>query len=84
MQLLAAAALSDIAPTSAEIAAKAVPVLIVGLADPAVQYRYEAAEALGKWGSLAASAKPALEKLLQDPQDAVRDAAAAALKKIGG
>ncbi|MFZ5831070.1 MAG: HEAT repeat domain-containing protein, partial [Planctomycetota bacterium] len=84
LALLSAWALAKVHPTCPNCAARSVPVLIRGLADPATQYRYQAAEGLKAWGKLAAPAKEALLKATQDTDAAVRKAAKEALAAIGG
>ena len=82
VRLLSAWALSQIAPASAEIAAKAVPVLSAGLSVPEVQDRVLSAEALGDFGLQAKSAAEALKKATTDEDKDVEDEAARALKAV--
>jgi HEAT repeat protein len=84
LALVSAWALIQIHPASAEVAGKTVPVLIGGLSAPTPLARQGAAESLGHLGPLAKQAVPALQKLLQDEDQAVRDVAAAALRSIRG
>lgn len=60
--------------------------LIAGLADPEASVRADAANALGKLGPAASPAVAALERLVQDPEEAVtvRDQARYALRSIRG
>lgn len=81
--LAAAWALSQIDPQCSQVAAKSVPLLIKGLADPEPKVRKEAAAALRNIGPLAKDAIPALKTALNDKDELVRDTAAAALKAIG-
>jgi HEAT repeat protein len=62
----------------------AVPSLLQTLVHPAPEMRAKAAHILGKLGPIAAEAKPLLEKLLQDKDEAPRSAAAEALRLIAG
>jgi HEAT repeat protein len=61
-------------------ASKLVKPLIAAMADPQVEV--QAINALGALGADAKDALPALKRLKADPQQAVRDAAADAVKKI--
>ena len=84
LSLLSAWALAQIEPASAEAAAKTVPVLIAGLAHSVPKYRQGAAESLGNLGPLAKDALAQLQKTVkEDPDPAVRQAAAQAVEKIG-
>ena len=56
--------------------------LAAALSDPDPRVRQIAAEALGRFGSLAASAEPALSKALDDSNADVRKAASDALLSI--
>ncbi len=76
-------AMLKIQPTNAEIIARAIPLLIEGLSVLQDPGRVEVAVALGEIGPAAKSAAPALRKAEGDPNPAVRDAATAALQKIG-
>ena len=58
------------------------PVFTKGLEHEELLVRLESANTLGLFGAKAKSAVPALVKALQDREGYVRDAAAAALKKI--
>ena len=76
--------MAQIEPASAEAAAKTVPVLIAGLAHSVPKYRQGAAESLGNLGPLAKDALAELQKTVkEDPDPAVRQAAAQAVEKIG-
>ena len=81
--LIGAWALAQIHPKCNQCAAKAVPVLIRGLADEEAQYRVSAADGLMAFGPLAKQAAPALEKASKDGDQGVREAAAEALKAVG-
>jgi HEAT repeat protein len=76
-------ALAEIDPKDPQTAAKVVPVLIQALEESDPPTRLHAAEALGLFGPLAGDAAAALKKLQSDPDQGVREAAAAALKAIG-
>ncbi len=80
--LAAAWALAQIDPQCSQVAAKSVPLLIKGLADPEPKVRIEAAAALRNIGPLAKDAVPALKMALNDKDESVRDTASAALKAI--
>ena len=80
--LLSAWALNQIQVKSAEIAAKALPVLIEGLTLPTAKCRQLAAEGLQDLGPLAKDAATALERASADEDKDVRDAAAKALKAV--
>jgi HEAT repeat protein len=75
-------ALTQIDPKDPQTAAKLVPVLIQALEEPDPPTRLHAAEALGLLGPLAGDAADALKKLQSDPDQPVREAAAAALKAV--
>jgi HEAT repeat protein len=77
-------ALVQIRPKDAKTAAIAVPVLVRALGDRDPLFRHGAAEALGQLGPLGKPAAAALKKALKDEDKGVSDAAAAALKAIGG
>jgi HEAT repeat protein len=82
--MAAAWALARIAPGDADVAAKAVPVLVHGLSDADERTRLESAEALGAWGPAAKPASAALKQASQDDESAaVRGAAEAALARVG-
>jgi HEAT repeat protein len=73
----------DFEPPLLAVGAPAIPALVEALArgeEPALIAR--AAEVLGKMGTAAAAAVPALEKLLDDPDDEVRREAAKVLRQI--
>jgi len=76
-------ALAQVDPKDPQTAAKSVPVLIQALEEPDPPTRLHAAEALGLLGPLAGDAAAALKKLHGDPDKAVREAAASALKAVG-
>ena len=82
VRLLSAWALAQIDPASADVAAKAVPVLTAGLALPVLEDRLLSAEALGGFGPLAKSAAEALKKASTDENKDVQEAAAKALKAV--
>ena len=63
-------------------AAGAVPDLVAALADPAPRVRRDAVRALGQIGLAASTAAAAVEKLLHDPEEIVRQAAKVTLRKI--
>jgi HEAT repeat protein len=67
-----------------DIAAQVMPPLLDGLADRDGVKRRAAATALGRMGPLARAAVPALEKVLNDVNPEVRQAASDALKGILG
>jgi HEAT repeat protein len=81
--LAAAWALAQIDPQCSQVAAVSVPVLIKGLTYPEPKIRREAALSLRSLGPLAKAAVPALKTAVNDPDEAVRDTATAALKAIG-
>lgn len=83
LAVIAAGTFMDIQPTaSPEAAAKAVPVLVAGLADPLPETRIAAADGLAALGPLAREAVPALKKASGDSLKAVREAATSALESI--
>jgi HEAT repeat protein len=83
MATVAVWALLKIEPTKAERFETAVPLLRKALRGDAELVRLEAAVALGDIGPKAASAIPILELVAEDdPVDAVRKAAQAALARI--
>ncbi len=82
VRVLSAWALAQIDPTSIEVAAKAVPVLIAGLALAEAGDRVLSAEALGGFGALAKSAVEALKKAASDENKDVQETAGKALKSI--
>jgi HEAT repeat protein len=77
-------ALSRIDPGCTESAPKTVPLLVKGLEQPDAMTRLHAVESLGRLGPLAKDAAAALKKALEDDNGDVREAAAEALKAIGG
>ncbi len=83
LAVIAARTLVEIQPAaSPETAAKAVPVLVAGLADPLPETRIAAADGLAALGPLARDATAALEKAANDDVQFVREAAADALKAV--
>lgn len=80
--MAAAWALACTDPFSEETAAKAVPVLAKALVDPEPMTRLQAAQVLGRFGSLASDALPELEKLLEDSNADIKAAAAETIKVI--
>ena len=82
VRVLSAWALAQIHPGSADVAAKAVPVLVAGLALPLLQDRLLSADALGELGPLAKSGADALKKAATDENQDLKDAAAKALKAV--
>jgi HEAT repeat protein len=81
LALVSAWALVQICP-AAEVSEKTLPVLVAGLGADMPLARRGAAEALGRLGSLAKEAIPALKKAANDKDSAVRDAAAKAVQSI--
>lgn len=79
IRIHAAAALMRIDP---QFAKSSMEVLRTALTDAQTFARHNALTALGDLGPLAKEAVPALQKLLQDPDTAIRDGAARTLKKI--
>lgn len=77
-------ALARIHPDCPEIAQKSVPVLIKALGEPDAMTRLHAAESLQLFGPLAKDAAIALNKAARDDNADVREAAARALRAIGG
>lgn len=84
LSLISAWSLTQIHPQCPECAAKALPVLTAGLADPSPRFRRGAAEALRSLGPRAKPAEAALKRLLDDEDPEVRQAAADALEAIAG
>lgn len=74
-----AEAIGELGSAAAE---KGVPVLIERLSDDAVRVRRDAVRSLGQLGKLASAAVPQVEKLLDDEEQLVREAAEKALKLI--
>jgi len=68
--------LGSIAPDDADVVAK----LVAGLADKSTDVRLAAIDSLAMNKAATPTAKPELEKLLQDPNPAVREAATFALE----
>jgi HEAT repeat protein len=62
--------------------ATAVPHLIRMLGDSAARVRRDAVRSLGQFGPAAKSSLPAIEKLLTDKEELVREAAKTALRRI--
>ncbi|GMQ80133.1 MAG: hypothetical protein BMS9Abin04_077 [Planctomycetia bacterium] len=77
-------ALVRVHPKNEKLAHVAVPVLVKALSHERRQVRAEVAAALGDLGTFARSALPQLEKALADPDPDVREAAADAIRRIGG
>ncbi len=76
-------ALARIVPSDAAVAAKVLPVLIRGLSNSGEQTRLNSVEAIADLGPRAERAASELKKLAQDDKSpAVREAAAAALKRV--
>ncbi len=82
--LLCAWALVQIEGKSAEVASKVLPELAAGLRSSQPKSRQMAAETLGNLGPFAKNSLGQLEQATKDADAAVRDAAAAAIKSIGG
>ncbi len=83
LAVIAARTYVEIQPSvTPEAAAKALPIMAAGLADPLPETRKAAADGLAILGPLAKEAVPALEKASTDNVKSVRDAAADALKAI--
>ncbi len=81
--LAAAWALSRIAPDNAQVTARLLPVLTRGLSNPDEPTRLNSAEAIGDLGPAAAHTAAELEKVAkEDKSSVVREAAAAALKRV--
>jgi HEAT repeat protein len=76
-------ALLQITPQDPQIVKAAIPGLIKALEDQRPLVRLEATLALGRLGPKAAAAKDALAQLADDPDEAIRQAAAEAIEKIG-
>ncbi len=82
MALLSAWALAHIHPECPTCQEKALPVLIGGLDDSHAKFRVEAASGICCFGAAAKIAVEKLKEALNDSDEAVREAAAAALKAI--
>lgn len=82
LALVSAWALAHIQPDCPACQEKALPVLIAGLDDTSSEFRSEAACGISCFGEAAKAAVEKLKKALKDPDEEVRDAAAAALKAI--
>jgi HEAT repeat protein len=82
VRLLSAWALAQIRPAAADVAVKAIPVLIGGLTLPVREDRLLCADALGDFGPLAQSSAEALKKASTDEDRYVQEAAAKALKAV--
>jgi HEAT repeat protein len=82
MALISAWALAHIHPDCPTCQEKALPVLIGGLGDSSAEFRREAVSGICCFGEAAKGAVASLKKALSDPDEGVRDAAAAALKAI--
>ncbi len=81
-RLAAVYALRQISPDDPSIKRMAAPLAIEGLASDRELVRLESAKMLGEIGVTAPGAVEALKKAADDESGAVRDAAAAALKKL--
>ena len=79
IRIHAAAALMRIDP---QFAKSSIEILVAALTDERMFVRHNALTALEGLGPLAKEAMPALQKLLQDPNKAIQDDAARAIKKI--
>jgi HEAT repeat protein len=79
IRIHAAAALMRIDP---QLEKSSMQVLVAALTDERMFVRHNALTALEGLGPLAKEAMPALQKILQDPDKAIQDGAARALKKI--
>jgi HEAT repeat protein len=84
LRVAAAWALARVHPECPETPLKSVPLLIEALDEPAPMIRLEAIESLRCLGPRAKDAVPALEKAAEDENETIRQAAAEALKAIGG
>src|SRR5262249_14256905 len=84
LRVVSAWSLVQLAPKDAQVGREALPVLMQGLQNPNANVRRGAAEALGTLGPAARAAKGQLQAASKDSDDSVREAAAAALKRIGG
>ena len=82
MAMISAWALAHIHPECPTCQEKALPVLIAGLDDGSAEYRREAASGLCCFGEAAKGAVEKLKKAVNDVDEEVREAAAAALKAI--
>jgi HEAT repeat protein len=82
MALISAWALAHIHPECPTCQEKALPVLIGGLDDPSAEIRREAASGICCFGDAAKGAVDKLKKAVNDSDEEVREAAAAALKAI--
>jgi HEAT repeat protein len=82
LAVVAAWALTRLEPRSPNVVMRAVPVLLAGLSAPLPETRASAAEALAELGPWARASLPALRKAQHDESQAVRDAAAKAIKAI--
>jgi HEAT repeat protein len=82
--LAAAWALSRIASSNEAVARRVMPVLLRGLSSNDEQTRLNSAEAIAQWGPFAAQAAGELKKAAhEDKSPVVREAAEAALKRLG-
>ena len=84
LSMASAWALAQIDPQCSETCKTSVPVLVGALKQPDAITRIHAAEALQCLGPLAKDAVASLKKALEDDDEQVREAAAEALKAIGG
>ncbi len=84
VKLASLRALMQIQPGQRQLAVAAVPLLMKALDAEQELIRVEAATALGEFGQLAKPAVARLKELEKDESQVVREAAADAVKKIGG
>jgi len=82
-RLVAAWAIARIGPSSSDLAAKIVPILVTGLKEQHPKIREGAAKALGVLGARAKGAASALQDAAKDEDPGVQKAAQEALKAIG-
>ncbi len=82
LALISAWALAHIHPDCATCQEQALPILIRGLDDPDAMFRSEAASGIACFGKAAKAAVEKLKQAANDPDQEVRQTAAAALKKI--
>ena len=82
LAMASAWALASIDPQSADVAAKAVPVLVDRLQAADAMTRLHAVEALRKFGPLAVAAADELKKAVEDANEDVRTVAAETLEAI--
>ncbi len=82
MVLLSAWALAHIHPECPTCQEKALPVLIAGLDESDAKFRRECVNGIGCFGKAAKDAVEKLKKAMEDSDEEVREAAAAALKAV--